>query len=379
MQENLGRIVKSVFDIDWILLLSALPLVFAGLATMNSFVGQNYFFDNQLIWLAASIVVFFGVSLLDLRFLRRTGVITGIFLFSVLLLLSLFILGRTFKGARSWFDFGIFAFQPSDPIKLAVILVLAKYFSRRHIEIANFRHILVSGLYAFTLFLLIFLQPDFGSAVIVALIWLGMVLVSGISKKHLLLLFFLAVAAFSSLWFFVFQDYQKERITTFLYPYADISGAGYSAYQSVVAIGSGELLGKGVGYGTQSRLEFLPEYETDFIFAAFAEEWGFLGVVVLFTLFSAVIWRIVKNAMRGATNFEVFFGFGLAALFISHFLVHVGMNLGLLPITGTTMPFLSYGGSHLLTEFLGLGMLMAMRRYAEPVEKSAYQNELVGV
>ena len=111
----------------------------------------------------------------------------------------------------------------------------------------------------------------------------------------------------------------------------------------------------------------------------FAGEGGFLGVVVLFTLFSAVIWRIVKNAMRGATNFEVFFGFGLAALFISHFLVHVGMNLGLLPITGTTMPFLSYGGSHLLTEFLGLGMLMAMRRYAEPVEKSAYQNELVGV
>jgi rod shape determining protein RodA len=181
------------------------------------------------------------------------------------------------------------------------------------------------------------------------------------------------------LWAFVFAPYQKARILTFIHPLTDTTGAGYNALQSTIAVGSGGLFGKGIGYGTQSRLEFLPEYETDFIFAAFAEEWGFVGVVLLFFLFGVVFWRILLNAMRGSTNFEILYGLGVAIMFMSHFIVHVGMNIGLLPVTGTTVPFLSYGGSHLFTEFLSLGILVGMRKYQRVFHKDDTKNEFLGI
>jgi len=365
-------------NIDWILFFSLIPIIFAGLVTMNSFVTQNYFFEKQLVWLSISIGMFFLLSLFDFRFFKRTGFLLSIFAVSVLLLLFLFITSSV-KGAQSWFDLGVFAFQPADLVKLVLILLLAKYFSKRHMEIANVRHILVSGFYAFVFFVLVLLQPDFGSAIIVFFIWFGMVLVSGISKKHLLAVFLVGVLSFAGLWFYVFGNYQKQRIMTFIHPMADIQGAGYNAYQSTIAVGSGQLLGKGVGFGTQSRLQFLPEYETDFIFAAFAEEWGFIGIVFLFLFFSLVIWRILANAAKGASNFEVLFGLGLAIMLMSHFIIHVGMNIGLLPVTGITIPFMSYGGSHLLVEFMGLGILMGMRKYSRVVHRNDMNNEFLGL
>ena len=354
--------------IDPVLIAAILPLLGAGLITMKSFIGDTLFFERQIVWIGLALLLFFVFSLFDYRFLRKTGSVMTLYIVSVGLLLLLFILGSVFKGAQSWFDFGLFAFQPSDPIKIVVIIFLAKYFSRRHVEIANVRHIIVSGMYIGLIFLLVFLQPDFGSAVIIGLIWFGMVLVSGLSRKHLGILIMLGVLIGGGLWTFVFQDYQKERIVSFLNPMADIQGTGYNAFQSMVAVGSGELLGKGVGYGTQSRLKFLPEYETDFIFAAFAEEWGFVGVLLVLVLFGIVMWRILRIARQGSTNFEVFFGLGVALLFLSHFVIHIGMNIGLLPVTGTTIPFMSYGGSHLMTEFIALGILMGMRKYKKPLD-----------
>jgi len=294
-------------------------------------------------------------------------------------LLLLFLLGKIVKGAQSWFDLGVLSFQPVELVKLILILVLAKYFSRRHIEIAHIRHIVVSGVYALILFLLVLLQPDFGGALVIFAIWLGMVLLSGISKRHLLAVFLVAVVSGTVLWTSVFEEYQKQRLITFLNPLTDISGSGYNAYQSMIAVGSGELLGKGVGYGTQSRLQFLPEYQTDFIFAAFAEEWGFIGVVILFSLYGIVIWRILINALHGLSNFEILYGLGLAILIVSQFLIHVGMNLGMLPITGLSLPFMSYGGTYMVTLFLGLGILMGMRRYRRAAHKEEGQNEFVGI
>jgi rod shape determining protein RodA len=205
-----------------------------------------------------------------------------------------------------------------------------------------------------------------------------MVLVSGISKKHLLGMLFIGIISFVALWNFGFHDYQKNRIRNFIDPLADIHGTGYNAYQSVIAVGSGQFLGKGLGYGTQSRLKFLPEYHTDFIFASFAEEWGFVGVIILFSLFGIVIWRIIRTTMSGASNFEILFGSGVAILIIVHFIINVGMNIQLLPVTGTPLPFVSYGGTHLLTEFAGLGILMGMRRYRRIAHKDAIKNEFVG-
>ncbi|MEK7095077.1 MAG: FtsW/RodA/SpoVE family cell cycle protein [Patescibacteria group bacterium] len=372
------KVFSSLSNIDWILFGATLPLLGAGLVTMNSFTGDSSFFIRQLIWIIISIAVFFGLSFVDFRFLRKTWVSVTLFLISCSVLTVLFVVGQVTNGAVSWFNFGFFSFQPGDFIKLVLIIILAKYFSRRHIEIANVRHIVVSGFYAFIIFLLIFIQPDFGSAVMIFLIWFGMILISGISKKHVLIMVAIGLTVFSALWFFEFKDYQKDRIKSFINPMSDIRGAGYNAYQSTIAVGSGELFGKGVGYGTQSRLKFLPEYQTDFIFAAYAEEWGFLGVIILFAMYGIVVWRVILNTLRGASNFEMLFGAGMAVFLIVHFVINVGMNMQLLPVTGQTLPFLSYGGTHLLTEFTGLGILMGMRKYRRVAHKDVAKNEFIG-
>ncbi|MDO8594887.1 MAG: rod shape-determining protein RodA [bacterium] len=393
-------------SIDWILFLALLPIIAAGLVTMYSFeqgapascAGEkgeliaspetpcaapaaptNLYFSKQLIWLLISFVAFFAGSFIDWRFLRRSNVLFACFVGGATLLLLLFLVGEIVKGAQSWFDFGAFSVQPVEPVKLILVLILAKYFSRRHIEIAHVRHILVSGVYALILFLLVLLQPDFGGAIIIASVWFGMVMLSGISKKHLLSVLLIGALSVLFLWTYVFKDYQKQRLITFIHPLTDIRGSGYNAYQSMIAVGSGELLGKGVGFGTQSRLQFLPEYETDFIFAAFAEEWGFIGVILLCLCYGIVIFRILQSAMHGLSNFEILYALGLAVFIMSHFLIHVGMNIGLLPVTGISLPFMSYGGTHMLTLFTGLGILMGMRRYARTAHKEVMQNEFVGV
>ena len=365
-------------NIDWLLFVATLPLLLAGLVTMNTFTDDSYFFSRQILWIAISFTFFFIFSFIDWRFLRQSMVVTVLYSLGLSVLIFLLLAGQITRGAQGWLDFGGFSIQPAEFIKLILIIILAKYFTRRHIEIAHIRHIIISGLYAFLPFVFIFFQPDFGSAVIVFLIWLGMILVSGISKKHLFLVFATGFLSFILLWSFVFVDYQKTRIISFLHPLADIQGAGYNAFQSTIAVGSGQIWGKGVGYGSQSRLKFLPEHQTDFIFASFAEEWGFIGVILLFIFFSIVIWRITATAVLGATNFETLFGIGLAIMFMSNFIIHVGMNIGLLPVTGLPIPFLSYGGSHLLAEFMGLGILMGMRKYSLAFHRDDIHNEFLG-
>lgn len=368
--------------IDWLLIFFILPIVAAGLATMKGFStleSSGDFFGKQLVWVALSFAIFFIFSLIDFRFLKQTKVLVVLFLGNCLILLALFIFGHVVHGAKSWFSFGFFSFQPADLIKLTLVLILAKYFSRRHVEIKYIKHILVSGLYAFIPLLLVLLQPDFGSAMIIFFIWFGMVLVSGISKKHLAAVFFMGIFLFITLWFFVFAPYQKARILNFIDPVADIHGTGYNAYQSTVAVGSGQITGKGLGFGTQSRLKFLPQHETDFIFAAFAEEWGFIGSILILVLYMLVISRILYAASLGASNFETLFALGIAIFLMSHILVNIGMNLGLMPVTGIPLPFMSYGGSHLIVEFMALGILMSMRRYSRGVHRDDIGHEFLGI
>jgi rod shape determining protein RodA len=348
---------------DSVLFFSVLSLSLLGLVTMYSHEGNNAFFNRQIIWILLATVALFVAMVPDYRFLRSGNIAFFLYVTTICLLLLVLVIGEITLGAQSRFDLGLFSLQPSDPAKLVLIIVLAKYFAKRHELIGDFKHIIVSGAYALMIFGLVFIQPDFGSAVILLFLWLGMVLVSGIKIRHLLTVFTLGTVVLGLMWQFVFFDYQKDRIQTFLDPLSDIQGAGYNAYQSTVAIGSGQLFGKGIGYGTQSKLLFLPEYETDFIFAAYAEEWGIFGVVLLFGLFSLVVWRLLVHAVEGASNFERLFAAGVCILLVTHFFVHIGMNIGLLPVTGTTIPFLSYGGSHLFTEFIAVGMVMAMARY----------------
>ena len=372
------RLTTSRTRTDWVLPSCALALTCLGLLTMNSFVSLSPFFVRQLVWLALSLAVFFVARRGDWRFLRTTSVAASLYAGSAALLILLFAVGHTVKGAQSWFSFGLFAFEPAELANLALIVVLAKYFSRRHIEIANLRHIIVSGIYAFILFLAVVLQPDLGGAIIIFLIWLGMVLVSGLSRVHLFAILALVAVGFGALWFGGFHEYQRERVRTFIHPLTDVQGAGYNAFQSTIAVGSGEWFGKGIGYGTQSKLRFLPEYQTDFMFAAFAEEWGFVGVILVFMLFGVLFWRLLAAASGGATNFETLFTLGVLFYLAAHFLLHTGINIGLLPVTGTTIPFMSYGGSHLLIEFFALGIVSGMSAYGNAAHREQFKQEFSG-
>ncbi len=351
-------------QVDWALIFALVPLFLAGLITMKTLGGgDDYFFTRQVIWILLGLFLFFIASSLDWRILRNGWVLLALYILGILVLVGLPFLARETRGAQSWIRFGFFSLEPAEPMKLILILVLAKYFSRRHVEIRHIKHIIVSGLYAVLPAGLVFLQPDLGSAIIFGAVWLGMILVSGVSKRHLLSIILLGLALSLTAWFYVLAPYQKARILTFVHPFSDPRGAGYNALQSMIAVGSGGLWGRGIGYGTQSRLEFLPEHQTDFIFAAFAEEWGLAGVSVLFIFYGALFWRILKASRGGQTNFEKLFGLGLIFFILAHFTIHVGMNLGILPVTGISLPFMSYGGSHNITLLAGLGVLMGMRRY----------------
>ncbi len=375
---------SSSYDIkriDWLLVSFLAPIIVAGLFTMKSFApleSTGEFFNKQIVWVLIGFSVFFVFSFIDFSFLKRTDVLVFLFVGNALILLSLFVVGSSAYGAKSWFDFGFFSFQPVDMMKLTLLLILAKYFSRRHVEIRDIKHIFVSGFYAFIPFILVLLQPDFGSAMVIFFIWLGMVLVSGISKIHLFAVFVSGLVIFLVFWFFIFAPYQKARITNFINPLADIHGSGYNAFQSTIAVGSGGITGKGLGFGTQSRLKFLPQPQADFIFAAYAEEWGFVGASLVLLLYGAVIARILYTATFGAHNFEILFGMGIAIFFMSQIFINIGMNLGLMPVTGIPLPFMSYGGSHLLFEFAGLGILMSMKRYARSVHRDDMKNEFLG-
>ncbi|MEK7084906.1 MAG: rod shape-determining protein RodA [Patescibacteria group bacterium] len=359
---KIGRLSSGV---DWELVVAILPLVLAGLITMKGLgAGESdYFFNRQAIWVAAGFALFFFASTVDWRFLRNGWTLVALYLAGLGVLAALLVFSEAVRGAQSWLSLGIFSLEPAEPMKLVLVLILAKYFSRRHVEIRHTRHIFVSGLYAGLPTLLIFLQPDLGSAAIFFFIWLGVILVSGVSKRHIALVGTVIVCAALIGWFYVLAPYQKARLSSFIDPWRDPEGVGYNALQSVTAVGSGGFWGRGIGFGTQSRLEFLPEHETDFIFAAFAEEWGFLGVSVLLFFFGVVFWRIMKAAWAGHSNFEKLFGIGLVLIVLAHFVINIGMNVGMLPITGITLPFLSYGGSHIITLFFGLGMLLGMKQY----------------
>lgn len=374
------RSIYSLFrTVDATLLASIICVLVAGLLTMSSFQLHDSYFWRQGLWIIISLIAFVIASHFEYRFLKQTRTVVAIYVALIFILTLIFMVGHISKGAQSWFQFAGVAFQPSDIMKLGLIIVLAKYFSRRHIEIANIRHIIVSGVYAFVPFLLVILQPDLGSALVLFSIWLGMVLVSGISKKHLFAVIAIGIISFSLAWKLVFKPYQKARIMNFVYPLQDIRGTGYNAYQSTIAVGSGGLIGKGVGYGTQSRLNFLPEYKTDFIFAAYAEEWGFVGACLLLLLYALILYKIATYALVADSTFEALFTYGVFIWLLTHIVINVGMNIGIMPVTGIPLPFMSYGGSHILAESIALGMCVGMFRYSRSGHKHQLQNEFLGL
>ncbi len=355
---------KIFREIDWILILSVLMLAFFGVITMKSFGGEagisDYFFNRQLIWLGVGLLIFVVSIFTDWGFLKTNSIFLFILYLTVLFLLFfLFVAGHISRGALSWYKVHSVGIEPVELMKPILVLVLAKYFSKRHAEIGRVFHLIVSGVYTALPTFFVMMQPALGSAMILVFLWLGMALAGGIRFKHLLFLGVAGILSAIFFWHFILLPYQKARVVAFVSPQSDVRGSGYHAIQSMIAVGSGGIFGKGLGFGTQSRLEFLPEHQTDFIFAAFAEEWGLVGALIIFSFFGMIVWRILRAGIYAESNLEKLYSVGLAILLFSQGMIHIGMNIGILPITGLGMPFMSYGGSSLISLFLAVGILQS--------------------
>ncbi len=362
------RILSQFKKIDWFLIAPPFFLTFLGLISIySSSLGREDIssFNKQIIFFGISIFLVILLSFFDLRFLRvNSYLVISLYLLSLLSLAGLFILGTEIRGVKGWYRLGSFSFDPVPFSAIILIVVLAKYFSTRHIELQRFSPILFSGIYCLIPTLLIFFQPDLGSSLSLIVVWLGMVVFSGIRVRHFLILALIFLLIFLIGWKFWLKDYQKQRILSFLNPQIDKRGISWSVNQSKIAIGSGGFFGKGIGKGSQTQYGFLPEPQTDFIFSAIGEEMGFLGIALLLALLFFIFCKIVKIAFWAKNNFTRLFAAGLGFLILSQSFINIGMCLGLFPVVGIPLPFVSYGGSQLLAFSFGLGILASLKRWS---------------
>lgn len=353
-------LIKHLKKFDWLLMGAVLLLMMLGLISLFSLagLGGSPFFYRQIVWAFFGFLMLLGVSFIDFRIFRTQGVaIFILYLLTIIILLALFVVRLKVRGVESWINLGFFSFQPVEMVKLTLVILLAKFFSKRHIEIYRIEHLVVSGMYVAIPTLLVLMQPDLGSSIVLVAIWISVVLFSGMKLRHFAILLILFSFLSYGVWHVGLKPYQKARITTFLDPYTDPKGAGYQMIQSMIAVGSGRMWGKGLGYGSQSHLNFLPEAEADFIFAAFTEEWGFVGSITVIGLLSIILWRIISIGSQSVDNFSRLYTLGFAASIFTQSFIHIGANMGVLPITGITLPFASYGGSSLVTLLMGVGIV----------------------
>lgn len=333
---------------DWWLFAAIGALALASLLLLAS--SNMPLFWKQFIWyIAAFAVIVFG-SLINWRWLgSQRWFRNGFYWLTIALLVISNLQSHTIRGVKSWIVIGGFQFEPVEFAKLALVFVLADFFSRRHIAAWQGRNIALSMCYTLLPAVLIVIHPDFGSTVVVVGIWIGFMLVSGVNVKRFLVGLGCAAIGVALLWSFFLKPYQKDRLTAFVFPARDPFGINYNVIQSKIAVGSSGFFGKGFGGGTQTQLHFLPEAQTDFIFAAFIEEWGLLGGIILLLTFFFILYRLIAIGLRAGDNYSKFVVLGTVLILSIHFFINTGSNIGLMPVTGIPFPFFSYGGSSLLT------------------------------
>lgn len=355
-----------ILKLDWLMLTVALLLLTIGLAALYSvsFSGNEFnsgYFMKQMIAILIGIGVMALLTLYDYRAFGFFS--TSLYLGAVLVLFGVIYFGIQARGTTGWFGVSGFNFQPVELAKLILIIFLANFLSKKKNELSTWVRIFSSAILIFIPVWLVLRQPDFGSAVIIIGIWLGMFLASGISKKNLVIFISIMLMIFSSSWLFL-RDYQKDRIKNFINPYNDPRGSGYNVIQSIVAVGSGGVWGKGLGHGSQSQLNFLPEKHTDFIFAVIGEELGFWGSSLVLGLFGVLLYRIKNTARLARDNVGYLMSVGIMIMFALQIFINIGMNIGIAPIAGVPLPLLSYGGSSIIIMLASLGILQSvyMRR-----------------
>jgi len=356
----LNKLFLYLKKFDWILFAAVLLLICFGLAEIYSIaLGQRAVdllnFKKQILFIILGLLLLFFLAFFDYHNLRSYS--NYFFIFGVVILLSVLFFGKTIHGTKGWFDLGGFSLQPVEFIKFILVLFLARYFSSASIKINPLKHLLLAGSGFLVFIVLVLLQPDFGSALILFLFWLAMAGLTNLRKKHLIAIFLILAVVLAASWLFIFEDYQKQRITTFLNPSFDPLNQGYNISQAIIAVGAGGLFGRGLGFGSQSQLKFLPEAQTDFIFAVIAEESGFIGVALVLLFFGIFFYRCLYHLKKINNNFGVFFILGSVCLIFIEMFINIGMNIGLLPVIGISLPWLSYGGSAMLSSLMLVGVI----------------------
>jgi rod shape determining protein RodA len=352
---------------DLIAIVAMIFLIATGLIAIFSLsleserIGFNNF-QKQSIHVLLAILVFLAFSLVDYRIWKSYS--GNLYLVALLLLVAVLFLGDNIRGTSGWFKLGFFNVQPAEIMKLALIIALARYFSQIKPGLVSLKHVFISFGYVVVPVFLAAMQPDMGSAVVMIMIWFAMILLSGIEKKYLTGIVLVGFLTIIFGWSFLLKPYQKDRVQSFLNPGSDPLGNGYNVIQSMVAVGSGGIHGKGIGHGSQSKLNFLPEKHTDFIYATIAEERGFVGVGIVIGLFGVLLYRLRMTYRMARDSFGKFVVGGVTMVIFFQAFVNIGMNIGIMPVAGLSLPFLSYGGSFILMTlaFMGLTQSVWIRR-----------------
>lgn len=358
-------LVGQLSGLDWAMLVSVLALACLGLATVHSASAELPvdYLPRQAIWIGLGLAVLAIAFFTDYHFLIDLSL--PLFLLACALLVLVDLAGVVRSGAQSWLAVGSFVFQPAELAKLATVLFLTRYLAEINRRVLALKDITLAGLIAAVPMALIAVQPDLGTAAMFVPMVAGMLLVGGVRMKLWLTGVVALVVLAGAVWLFGMQPYQRERVMTYFEPGADPLGAGYQVRQSKIAVGSGQLSGRGYGQGTQSQLRFLPARHTDFVFAVLAEEWGFLGVLVALGLYAVFIVNGARVAIRARDREGILLVVGLLSIIAFHVLYNTAMVVGLVPITGIPLPFLSYGGSFTLLNFAATGLILGVdvRRY----------------
>ena len=344
------------------LLLTVISLVL--MSTGNSSANLGYFV-RQGAAAFLGVVVMLIIARTHYTFVRS---FSSVLFVGLLVLLGIVLQGKIIRGAASWLVLGGFRLQPGELAKAIFVVVLAKILGESKQGVAATRVLLRTMLYAGIPVVMVMLQPDFGTAALLIMIWFGMIAVAGLTRKQFFVLLLISLVVATSGWFLFLKPYQKDRIFVFLNPGSDPLGRGYTVLQSVTAFGSGGVWGRGLGYGPQSRLNFLPENRTDFIFARIGEELGLVGVLGVLALYGIILWRMLFAAAKTSDTFGRTIAVGAFVALLSGVAVNAGMNIGLLPVTGVPLPFISYGGSSLLTMFILVGLVESVIIHGETWE-----------
>ncbi|MBU6500297.1 MAG: FtsW/RodA/SpoVE family cell cycle protein [Patescibacteria group bacterium] len=333
----------------------------ASLVTISSI--SIHLFWLQILWIVIGVGLIAFFYFVDWHFiLNYRWLIGGLYVLSVLLLLFVYLRGPIIRNIRSWIVIGQFTFQPVELAKIALVLVLAGFFSRRHLSVARWKNIFVSFIFFAVPAVLAAIEPELGSVLVFFGIWFGFLLLSGLPPRRVAVALLIFIIGGIFVWFFVFKDYHRERIMGFIEPQRDALGINYSSAQSKIAIGSGGLWGKGYGQGTQTQLGFLTEPASDFIFSALIEEWGAAGGLLVIVAFSVLIVGILRIGAFADNNFEKFLCLGTVVIFGSQFFLNAGSATGIMPVIGIPFPFLSYGGSNILANFFLLSIVNAISK-----------------